>query len=269
MRELPPEIRGHYADGREEGRLADLARGGPLEFTRTIELLERHLPPSPAAVLDVGGGPGIYARWLMDRGYSVCVVDAMPLHVEQARAAGVTAELGDARGLQHEDGQYDAVLLMGPLYHLTEQADRMRAISEARRVLRADGVLVAVAISRHAALLDLLVRLDKLHEPDVFALVERSVRTGVFAGAERRLFTTAFFHLPNELRAEVSNAGFADTKVFNIEGPGFLVNDFDQRWSDSERREVMLRAARLVETAPDMLGASSHLMAVARKSTAP
>src|SRR4051812_44932309 len=168
MPELPPEIREHYADGREQGRLTDVSRGGPLEFARTIELLERYLPSPPADVLDVGGGPGAYAQWLAERGYFVGLVDAMQLHVEQARAVGVAAEIGDARALRHDAGQYDAVLLMGPLYHLTDRGDRIQAIAEAHRVLRAGGVLVAVAISRYAALLDLLVRLDRLHEPDVF-----------------------------------------------------------------------------------------------------
>ena len=266
MPELSPEIRDHYADGREQSRLADLERGGPLEFARTLELLTQHLPPAPADVLDIGGGPGTYARWLMDRGYSVWLIDAMPLHVEQALAQGVAAELGDARTLQHADGTYDAVLLMGPLYHLTERADRVQALVEANRVLRSGGVLLAVAISRYAALLDLLVRLDRLHEPDVFATVEHSVRTGVFNGSQRGLFTTAFFHLPEELRDEVSDAGFDETTLLNIEGPGYLVNNFEHRWNDPARREVMLQVARLVEREPVLLGASSHLMALARKN---
>jgi hypothetical protein len=60
--------------------------------------------------------------------------------------------------------------------------------------------LIAAAISRFAALLDLLVRLDRIHEPGVFDRVEEAVRTGVFRGHERGLFTTAFFHLPTQLR---------------------------------------------------------------------
>jgi SAM-dependent methyltransferase len=94
---------------------------GELEFLRTQELLRRHLPAAPAAVLDVGGGPGVHARWLVSDGYAVHLVDLVERHLQQALvSSGCTAELGDARALEAENGSYDAVLLLGPLYHLTE-----------------------------------------------------------------------------------------------------------------------------------------------------
>jgi ubiquinone/menaquinone biosynthesis C-methylase UbiE len=157
------------------------------------------------------------------------------------------------------------VLLLGPLYHLPERKERLTALREARRVLRPGGRLFAAAISRFAALLDLLVNWDKMHEPGVFELVEESVRTGVFAGpGEEGLFTTSYFHLPSELSEELSQAGFQDVEVFQVEGPGFLVSGFTDRWNDPVRKKTLLRAARLVEREPEMLAASSHLLAVAR-----
>jgi SAM-dependent methyltransferase len=145
----------HYGTGYERDRLS----GGTsrIEFARTKELLQRFLPPSPATVLDVGGGPGAYATWLAGRGYRVHMVDAVPLHVEQAaeRARGsFTVEVGDARRLEHEDSIFHAILLLGPLYHLTERVDRVRALAEAKRVVRPGGVVVAAAISRFASLFD-------------------------------------------------------------------------------------------------------------------
>src|SRR5207248_10085517 len=95
-----------------------------LEFARTKELLRRYLPPAPARVLDVGGGPGVYAAWLADAGYDVKLVDLLLLHVEHARelAAGrFAAEEGDARSLSELDESYDVVLLLGPLYHRSEE----------------------------------------------------------------------------------------------------------------------------------------------------
>ena len=81
----PPEMAAHYDSGVERPRLGQGT--GRLEFARTCEVIERYLPPAPAVVLDVGGGPGVYACWLARRGYEVHLVDAVPLHVEQARAA--------------------------------------------------------------------------------------------------------------------------------------------------------------------------------------
>lgn len=159
------------------------------------------------------------------------------------------------------------VLLLGPLYHLTERNERLTAVVEVMRVLRPDGLLFAAAISRFAALLDLLVNWNKIHEPEVFELVEESARTGIFAGpGEGGLFTTSYFHLPSDLAEEISEAGFRDVEVFQIEGPGFLVADFSDRWNGPVRKEALLRAARLVELEPEMRGASSHLLAVARRA---
>ena len=136
-------------------------------------------------------------------------------------------------------------------------------LGEALRVLRPGGHLFAAGISRHAALLDLLVNRDKLHHPGVFEVVEESVRTGVFRGpGERNLFTTAYFHLPAELRTEVGQVGFQHVQVFQVDGPGFLVSDLEARLEDPPRREALLNAIRLVEDDEYMLG-SSHLLAVA------
>lgn len=264
MPDLRPEILAFYEAGREAARLSDGSLAGPLEFERTTELIGRFLAPAPLRVLDVGGGPGSYAAWLTARGDDVLLIDPVPLHVEQARERSLAAEIGDARHLRYADAAFDVVLLMGPLYHLIGATDRAQALGQARRVLRPGGLLIATAISRFAALLDLLVRLDRLHEPGVLAHVEEAVRTGVFLGHEQRLFTTAFFHLPTQLRQEITAAGFQSCDVLSIEGPGFLVSDFDARWADPARRDALLSAARLVEREPEMLGAASHLLAAAR-----
>lgn len=153
--ELDPEIRDYYNRGEEADRLAGGFPAGPLERARTEEILQRYLPEPPSDILDVGGGPGVYAAWLADLGYRVHLVEPVPLHVEQAKAAhdDVTAELGDARALSQPDASVDVVLLLGPLYHLVERGDRILALEEAARVLRPGGLLFAAAISRFAALL--------------------------------------------------------------------------------------------------------------------
>jgi ubiquinone/menaquinone biosynthesis C-methylase UbiE len=262
--DLDPEIRAYYERGGEAERLSGGFPSGPLELARTKEIIEGHLRDRALTILDVGGGPGVYAAWLAEKGHRVTLIEPVELHVEQARAAhgAVRAELGDARSLAHADASADVVLLLGPLYHLVERPDRAAALREAARVLRPGGTLFAAAISRFAALLDILVRLDALHEAGVFELVERAVTTGVFNGSEAGFFTTAYFHKPPELAGEVSDAGFEDVEILQVEGPGFLVSDFAVRWADDARRDALLRAARLIEREPDMLGASSHLLAV-------
>ena len=112
-------------------------------------LLERFLPAPPARVLDIGGASGVYASWLSGRGYQVHLIDPVPLHREQAMADGrFSVASGDARHLAEDDGSYDAVLLLGPLYHLTDRTDRVGALAEARRVTRPGGIVAAAVISR-------------------------------------------------------------------------------------------------------------------------
>jgi ubiquinone/menaquinone biosynthesis C-methylase UbiE len=238
-----------------------------LEFERTKELISRYLPPPPLTILDVGGGPGVYAAWLATRGDDVHVVDPVTLHVNQARLAHprISAEIGDARQLAQSDSSADVVLLLGPLYHLIDRRDRLQSLSEAHRILRPGGWLFAAAISRYAALLDLLVRADRLHEPEIFGIVREAVETGVFRLREPTLFTTAYFHLPEEFAQEIKEAGFELASLFNIEGPGFMLQDFESHWADPPRRKIILETARLVESKPEMLAASAHILAAARK----
>jgi ubiquinone/menaquinone biosynthesis C-methylase UbiE len=260
-------IHAYYDLGEEQGRLGDWGR---LEYIRTQELLARHLPSPPADVIDVGGGPGAYALWLAGRGYRVHLLDPVPLHIEQAReAAGdslASAAVGDARALPFGDASADAVLALGPLYHLTEASDRRRALDEARRVLRPGGLLAVAAISRYASTIDGLLR-GHMREPAFERIVEGDLRDGRHENPDGRpqWFTTAYFHLPDELEREVGDAGFAVELLLGIEGPGAWLPDVDQWLDDPERREVLLRAVRRVETEPALLGASPHLLVVARR----
>ena len=122
----------YYARGGERSRLDE--PDGQLEFARTTQIIARHLPAAPATVADIGGGPGRYARWLAGLGYRVLHRDLMPLHVEQLRAeaAGnpqIDSAVADARDPGLEPGSADAVLLLGPLYHLERRADRLGALA--------------------------------------------------------------------------------------------------------------------------------------------
>ena len=268
---LPPEIIAYYQQGKEAARL--LHGVGQLEFARTQELILRDLPEPPAVVYDVGGGPGLYACWLAGLGYEVHLVDATPLHVEQARHASslqpdrpvASCEVGDARSLAVADGTAGAVLLLGPLYHLTAQDDRLAALREARRILKPGGVLFAAVITRFASAMDGLVG-EALLDPDFVAIVEQDLKDGQHRNphSDRDYFTTAFFHTPEELRREVAAAGFSNCELLGIEGPGCLMPDIGARWQDPRRREILLRVARYVEAEPSLLGISSHLLAVAR-----
>src|SRR6516225_3366703 len=136
---LDTEIARYYEEVAEEGRLA--AGPSQLEFARTKDVVLRYLPPLPATILDVGGAAGAYALWLAERGYQVHLIDPVPRLVDEAQrrsdASPIrirTCQVGDARELKFNDGVADGVLLLGPLYHLTDTAERLCALREVYRV---------------------------------------------------------------------------------------------------------------------------------------
>jgi SAM-dependent methyltransferase len=158
------------------------------------------------------------------------------------------------------------VVLFGPLYHLTDRVDRLEALREAHRVLRPGGTLLAVAISRFASALDGLCR-GFLKDPQFAKIVRRDVIDGQHINRTGRpeYFMDTFFHHPDELRAEVTEAGFVAARVYGVEGPGWLVSDFNTWWDNSEYRDRLLQLARALETEPSLSGVSAHLMAVATR----
>ncbi len=266
---LPLQDDAHYAQAWEQDRLSQ--GPGQLELARTQELLGRYLPPAPATILDVGGGPGRYAFWLAGEGYTIHLIDAVPLHVEQARAsteasALASAEVGDARRLEHADASADAVLLLGPLYHLTAREDRLAALCEARRVVKPGGVVAAAGISRFASTLDGMAR-SLFDDPAFVRIVERDLGDGQHRNptGHPNYFTTAYFHHPLEIRGEFEDAGLVHETTLPVEGPGWLLADFDHKWRDAGRRQRILDAIRRIENEPTLLGASAHLLGIGHR----
>jgi len=263
---LAPQIEEHYATVDEEGRL-DKPRG-TVEFLRTMEIIGRFLPPPPAHILDVGGGPGRYALELQEAGYVVELVDALEAHVTQAKAAGVRlATVGDARKIRLSDAAVDAVLLLGPLYHLTERSDRVRAWREAARVVRPNGVVIGAAISRFASLIDGL-NLGLLADPGFVAIVDEDLRTGQHRNPEQheKWFTTAYFHHSDELSPEMTEGGLEPELVAAVEGPAQTVGPALDEWlADPQLRGTLLAFLAEVETEPATIGFTGHLLAVGRR----
>ncbi len=271
-KKLPNEIVAHYEQGDEIERLSSSL--GQLEETRMRELIARHLPATPAVIYDVGGGPGSYACWLAKQGYEVHLVDPVPLHVEQASAASQAqpdhpiAELciGDARHLDRSDNSVDIVLMLGPLYHLTERSQRIAALRESYRILRKGGIIFAVAISRYASTLHGMI--DGNMDPEFIKIASRDLREGQHRNPNEhpRYFTTAFLHRPEEFKSEIETAGFNIEGLFGIQGPAWLLQNLEEQWADASHRERLLHIARSLENEPSVIGVSAHIMAIARKT---
>ncbi|TCM46799.1 class I SAM-dependent methyltransferase [Kribbella sp. VKM Ac-2568] len=262
MVELDAAIRSFYRDRYiEEDRLSRSGHG-QLEFLRTQELLRRLLPVPPATILDVGGATGVHARWLAADGYSVTLVDPLVEHVEKAAAVGTfAAVVGDARQLDQEDDSVDVTLLLGPLYHLVEAADRARALSEAARVTRPGGVVVAAGISRYAGLLE-YGNNGRLAEENLHLFTDALATGRNYDDPEG--FTNAHFHHAEELRSEFENSGLTDIAVLGVEGPAAPTLDNATLAEVPRLLPSAILLARLLETDPLMMSASLHFLAFGR-----
>ena len=267
----PPEVVAYYAEFPEEARLGLSA--SRLEFERTLEILARVLPGPPARIVDVGGAAGAYSLWLAARGYEVQLVDASPRLVQEARARSAksttpiaSCSVADARRLPQKDASAAGVLVMGPLYHLPSAADRVTALREAFRVLARGGITVVAAISRYASALDGLARKLSL-DPRFVQIRDRDLADGQHRNdtSNADYFTTAYFHRPDDLRSELEAAGFVDVRILGVEGPAWILPDFDARWDDAALKKDLLDVARALESESSVLGISAHLLGIGRK----
>jgi S-adenosylmethionine-dependent methyltransferase len=201
------------------------------EFAVTLRALDTHLPPAPARVLDCGGGPGRYAIALAQRGYEVTLFDLSPellaMAREKAVEAGVTLsgfEQGTATDLSRfADDSFDAVLLMGPLYHLLDECDRKQALAEAYRVVKPGGPVFATFITRYAAHIDVVARYpaQALEQAQDYCHI---AQTGLLPpradsdAADGGVAFTAYFAHPTDVASFCCSVGLDVLTVLGVEG---------------------------------------------------
>jgi SAM-dependent methyltransferase len=267
--ELNPDIVKYYSDDwDEDGRIrSGLAE---IELVRTQEIIRRYLAAGNLRILDVGGGSGVHAEWLLQDGHQVHLVEPVPRHVDEAsRRLGdsprFSCEIGDARSLTRSDESVDAVLLLGPLYHLTDRADRLQAWREALRVTNVGGAVFGVGISRFASLAAGLAD-GLIFDDDYHKVVNDTLTDGQHRNPESRdFFTTAYCHQPAELQQEAEEAGWSVEALLGVEGFTNTMPHLEHDWADDSKRAVIVSAARAIESEPSLLGLGPHIMVVGQR----
>ncbi len=265
-------VKEYYERYAEADRL--LSGLGRLEFERTKMILKKFLPLPPAVIIDIGGGTGPYSLWLADLGYDTHLVEPSKKLIREAQKSSrektgntiASLTIGDARYLNFPEGCADALLLFGPLYHLTEKKERGRSLSEAYRVLKDNGLMFAAAISRFASALEGFIH-GLMKDLIFFEVVMQDLKDGQHRNptGDINYFTDAFFHLPSELRVEIEGAGFGIEQIFPVEGIAAFISNFEELWSDEKQRKNLLEIIETSERDERILGATLHLLCVARK----
>jgi S-adenosylmethionine-dependent methyltransferase len=243
------------------------------EFAVTLRALREHLPPLPARVLDCGGGPGRYAVELARLGYAVTLFDLstenLRLAQEKAAEAGVALagyERGTATDLtRFPDGSFDAVLLMGPLYHLLDEEERLQALAEARRVLVSGGVLFAAFITRYAAHRYAAARYPTqvLAQWDEY---ERILVDGRLPPQDpERVSFVAYFAHPAEVAPLCWRAGLEVVTVLGVEGVVSGVEDYGVNDLSGSAWDCWADLNYRLAADPAIHGGVEHLLVVARR----
>jgi ubiquinone/menaquinone biosynthesis C-methylase UbiE len=265
------EIRNYYSHGIEKNRLElEIFK---LEAIRTKEIIGRYLFKENLSILDIGGGAGYYAFWLQEKGHHVTLVDLSSKNIElikeysQRNSLQLTNfEEGDATDLNFSENQFDLVLLLGPLYHLTKRENRIKALSEAKRVLKPGGILLSAVISRYASLFDGFKR-DFVMDFYFERLLKKDIECGIHLNETDNLeyFTTAYFHTPADIREEIKESGLKFSKLIAVESFGWAIDDFISKASNASYMDKLLFFIKEVESKEDLIAMSPHIVAVAEK----
>jgi ubiquinone/menaquinone biosynthesis C-methylase UbiE len=265
------DIAQFYAQTSEEARLQ--LGLGPLEFERNKELIGRYLPQRQGIILDVGGGPGIYAEWLANQGHQVHLIDPVQKHVRQAekRAAKLknryNSSLGEARKLSFKNNDADVVILHGPLYHLQNKTDRLAALTEALRVLKPGGVVLGFAIGRAASTLPGLLN-GMMQVPGFLEMCKTELTTGEHhaPAALPGILPHAYYHYPDELAEEVAAVGLQFEQIYAVEGMIWMDSKYFETRADAAKKQAIMGLLQATETNRQLMVFSPHMMAVARKA---
>ena len=268
---ISAEIENFYTKTSEEARLQ--LGLGPLEFERNKDLIQRYLPTTKGVILDVGGGPGAYAEWLSGMGYTVHLIDPVPKHIKQAtkRANNLKkpfkAILGEARQLNFAEESVDLVILHGPLYHLQGKHDRIRAIQEARRVVKKNGIIVGFAINYAASTIAGLLN-GFMHEPGFIEICKRELLTGNHNPPESMpgSLAEAYYHRPAQLIEEFKEAGLEFINIYAVEGVVWLDKKYFESRADAKKKQSLMDLLTITESDPALLALSPHMMIAVKKT---
>lgn len=283
MKIIDETVLAGYNAGIERNRLRTGI--GLIEFERTKEILLDELPKAPAVIYDIGGAYGEYSWWLASLGYEAHLFDLSETNIKMSAelqedypdARLHSAEVCDARDIPRPDKSADAILLMGPLYSITEYEERILAIKESFRLLKDGGVLFSAALTPYSVLVPRIATYHvddtkkgtELDDPAVLAIIERALTDGCYDNPERKIaqgLGSSHLHTAKALREELAAGGFESSAVHGVMGGAWLAPNLDALLAEEKTKNLLMKTVRMLDTHEEIIGLSGHLLAVSRKA---
>ncbi|MBB5436748.1 SAM-dependent methyltransferase [Pedobacter sp. AK017] len=245
---------------------------GVFEFERIKSLIEKYVPPTFTKIIDVGGGTGKYSEWLAKKGHEIYLIEPIFKHIQIAkdRASKLknkySVYLGEARNLDFPDNFADMIILHGPLYHLQKKEDREKAIREAKRVVKKDGIILGFSINYTASTLVGLLQ-GLIHKGTFFNMCKEELTTGIHNPPNDFpwLLAEAYYHKPNELKDEFVKEDLTYINTYAVEGMAWLDKDYFLNLLDMKKRKTLMELIQITENDSYLLPFSPHMMIAAKK----
>jgi ubiquinone/menaquinone biosynthesis C-methylase UbiE len=268
--QISKELENFYNKASEETRLEEGM--GIFEFERIKELIQHHITKPKLTIIDVGGGTGKYSEWLAKNKHEVHLIEPVEKHLKLARKRAqklknpFTITKGIAQKLPYKNESADLIILHGPLYHIQKREERILAITEAKRVLKKGGVILGFAINATASTVVGLMN-GMIHANSFFEMCKQEITTGIHNPPKDFpfLLADAFYHKPQELKAEFLESGLKFKNLFAVEGMIWLDNDYFANMLDKKKSKTLKNLQKLTENDEYLLPFSPHMMIVAKK----
>ena len=247
---------------------------GIFEFERIKSLIDKHIPFSASKIIDIGGGTGKYSEWLAKKGHQVHLVEPVSKHIKLAQNRAnklknkFSVHLGESRKLEFPNNFADLIILHGPLYHLQKKQERDLTISEAKRVVKNNGIILGFAINYTASTLVGLLN-GLIHKKPFFEMCKEELTTGIHNPPNDFpwLLAEAYYHRPEQLKDEFLNQKLIHLNTYAVEGMAWLDKDYFTNMMDDKKQKTLLELIQVTENDSYLLPFSPHMMIAVKKQT--
>ena len=262
----------YYQQFDEWGRL----EREPIEYEVNWHYIKKYLP-SNGHILDNGAGPGKYSMALAKEGFQVTLSDLTPKLVEVAKEKAIELHVAqqfndflvaDARNLgQLADEQFDAALMLGPMYHLQKEEDRILAVTELNRVTKKDGLVFVAFMPRSKHIFNSLMRPELWSPNDNIETIQQFSQTGCFNHADEGRFTGAYYFEIKDIAPFMESQGFETIQLIGSNIATTLNEAHWDYWRNRGEEQQVLDVIIKNAVDPYLLGMSSHLLYIGKKIT--